>query len=152
MDQAVARVVYDESLRLLEVQRDAVEGARTQSGTVLAAAALVTTFLGGRAVVTGQHLSTGAWIAIGLFIACAVCAITVLMPWKFRWGQRPVEVVQKYLDDDASDASVLLRDLALKHEESRKDNRPTLHTLQWLLRASALFLLAEVVAWLVEIG
>jgi hypothetical protein len=143
MDEAVARVAYDESLRLLETQKEALDGVRTRSGTLLAAAALVTTFLGGEAVAPGEHLSAGAWAAVGLFIACAACTIAVLMPWRFRWGERPGRVVEDYVDDEDTDATVLLRDLALKHDRSRGKNRQTLRVLQWLLRVSAVSFLSR---------
>jgi hypothetical protein len=43
-------VAHDESLRLLEAQREGLERRTYPLGTLLAAAVIVTTFLGGKAL------------------------------------------------------------------------------------------------------
>lgn len=152
MNEATARLAYEESLRQLEVQREAVDGLRTRSGTLLAAAALVTTFLGGQALARSGDISSYAWSGIGLFVAACVCSILVLFPWNFSWGEKTNSLVSEYVDDDEMTGKQMLRDLALKHRTSRENNEGRLTVLQWLVRAGGIALAFEVVAWLIEIG
>jgi len=59
------RVVYDEAIRALDLQRAAFDSLRTRVGFLLSAAAIATSFLGGLALRTGSDV--GAWIGIALF-------------------------------------------------------------------------------------
>jgi len=150
--EAVARLAYEESLRLLEIQRESVDGLRTRAGTLLAAAALVTTFLGGQALAGAPSIGWWEWAAIVLFIGTCACTLLVLLPWKLGWGEKTNSLIVDYVRDEKMTPERMLSDLALKHKKSRESNERTVGWLQWGTRIAVILLALEVVSWLVEIG
>src|SRR6266496_650368 len=56
MDNKIAQLAYDASVRAIQDQAGVLDGLRTRAGTVLAAAALVSSFLGGQALRDSSHL------------------------------------------------------------------------------------------------
>jgi hypothetical protein len=152
-DAAVERLVYEEARRALDLQRDSLDALRTRAGTLLAAASLVTTFLGGAALDNGRSAAGWGSVAIGAFIACALASVAVLLPRKFHFAFDPPELVTNYIDVAATPTlATVLRDLALHHDESRRNNDKKMRLGPWAFRLAALALAFEVVAWLLELG
>lgn len=146
---SIEKLAYDEAVRGIDVQRDSVDNLRTRAGTLLAAAALVTSFLGGQAL--RDPIEPGVWavVALAAFVLVAAGAIVVSLPWKFDWFFDPNELVRDYVDDDAQMSTPeVLRDLALHHATARERNECRINIMQWVFRAAAFLLGVEVVAWL----
>lgn len=145
-------VAYEESRRALEVQKLSLSELRTRAGTLLAVAALVTTFFGGEALEGTTEIACEAQVAIGAFIALAVLAVAVLLPWPFNWSLDPCALVNDYVDQKPQPPiAEMLRDLALHHDQSRNNNDSTITWLYWAFRIAAVLLAVEVVAWLLAL-
>jgi hypothetical protein len=56
----ISRVVYEESVRAMNQQAGVLDNLRARAGTLIAAASLVTGFLGGQALAK-PSLSSGQW-------------------------------------------------------------------------------------------
>ena len=53
MSEQLARVIYDESVRTVDSQRELLEGLRARAGTLLASAFVATAFFSGKALGAG---------------------------------------------------------------------------------------------------
>jgi len=91
-------VAYEESRRALEVQKQALNELRTRAGTLLAIAALVTTFFGGEALEGSATIDGASQTAVWAFIGLATLSVLILLPWPFRWSLDPCDLVNNYLD------------------------------------------------------
>jgi hypothetical protein len=81
VDDAVFEVPYQESVRMLTQQASALDGLRTRSSTILAAAALITTLFGGSLGGTADGLNVAGWAAMGALFGVLGCTLSVLFPW-----------------------------------------------------------------------
>lgn len=152
MSATVEELVYEESRRGLELQREGLDALRTRAGTLLAAAALVTTFFGGQAFEGSRHVGCWGVLAIAAFVGLAVCSVAVLLPWKFDLFLDPEDLVNEYVDAEPKpDLATVHRDFALHHSTSRSNNEKTVTMLQWGFRSAAILLGLEVFAWLMEL-
>jgi len=147
---SVEKLAYDEAVRGLESQRASLDALRNRTGTLMAAAALVTTFIGGRAL-QGDN---SAWTTVAIIAFVAVMATTfiVLLPWKLHFALPPARLVVDYVDPDPQEEpTVMLRDLALYHGTTVDNNRRTQEWLFWFFRCAIILLGLEVISWLIEL-
>jgi hypothetical protein len=148
------RIAYDESVKGIDRQVSAVESLRSRTSTLLAAAALVTSFLGAQAVST-NHGSFQPWsyVAVTAFVGVATLAIFVLLPRKWDWSFGATNIIRDYVDgDNPADEDAMLRDLALHRDVDFDKNERRISTLMWLFRSSSFLLAVEVSAWLVDLA
>ena len=71
--------VYNEALRGLVQQQEALESLRGRAGTLIFAASFASSLLGSRALATG--LGPWDWLAIGLLFSIGI--LTVIMLWPY---------------------------------------------------------------------
>src|SRR5204863_3298263 len=91
-------LAFEEARRALEDQERAVEELRSRSGTLIAAAAITTSFFGGQTL-HGQHLHTFAWIAVAAFVGAGLGSLCILWPrrdWEFSLD--PASFIATYLE------------------------------------------------------
>lgn len=96
-DAEAYRLAYEEAKRALEEQERAVVELRARAGTLIAAAAITTSFFGGQAL--GPHVRPFAWVAIGCFIALGIGVVAILWPrrdWEFVLS--PSQFIATYLE------------------------------------------------------
>jgi len=80
-DPAGYALAYDEAKRALDEQERVVAELRSRAGTLIAAAAITTSFLGGR-ILSSHHLHPLAWAAIGCFAFVGITLLALLWPWR----------------------------------------------------------------------
>jgi hypothetical protein len=154
------RLAYEEAVRSSEAQARVLDGLRSHAGTVLAAAAIVTSFLGGlglsRRGAAEVRIGIYGWTAIALFLVVALLTLIILLPfgvWRFsldaaliigladaRSAAEPVSAVEAY------------RELALRLRADYVRNGGKIRVLFWLFRAATAVLALEVGAWIIDIS
>jgi len=146
-------LAYEEAKRALEEQERVVAELRSRAGVLIGAAAITTSFFGGRML--GRHVHALSWIAIACFALLGVTVLIVLWPWRdWRFTINAQAFIQTYLeppDGEPLELSVIHRDLALHMSASWDANR---RQLRWLLRAfrlTAVLLIGEVVFWIIAL-
>jgi hypothetical protein len=72
---------YDEAKRALDEQERVVAELRSRVGTLIAAATITTSFLGGR-ILSSHRLHPLAWAAIGCFAFVGITLLALLWPWR----------------------------------------------------------------------
>ena len=155
MPETVATLAYEEARSAISSQVSTLDGLRARAGTLLAAASLVTSFLGGQAlakpalehglIVRGE-VGTEGWVAIGFFILVAALTLAILWPYKWRFDMGASTILT------GSDFNQTQTDLAEYHEQNYNLNQGKLDRLFWCFRWACLFLAAETVAWIIDLG
>jgi hypothetical protein len=154
-DPAGYALAYNEAKRALDEQERVVAELRSRAGTLIAAAAITTSFLGGR-ILGSHHLRPLARAAIGCFAFVGITLLALLWPWRdWRFTVNAQSFIETYLeppDTAPLDLPAIHRDLALHMEAAWKANRTQLRWLQAAFRLAALALVVEVVLWIVAIA
>jgi hypothetical protein len=108
---------------------------RSRAGTLIDAAAITTSFLGGR-ILSSHRLHPLAWAAIGCFAFVGITLLALLWPWRdWRLTVNAQSFIQTYLEpSDAKplELPAIHRDLALhvfrtarlQHDRWRSARRP----------------------------
>jgi hypothetical protein len=152
-DSEAYRLAYEEARRSLEDQERAVSELRSRAGTLIAAAAITTSFFGSQAL--QRHVHAMSWVAIVCFVALGAAVLAILWPrrdWEFDLS--PAQFIATYLEpteEDPLPLALIHRDLALHMGGSAAANRAQLGRLMIVFRVGALLLVAEVVAWVIAL-
>jgi len=103
-DDTPYRLAYDASTRALDDQARALESLRTRAGTMFAATALVTSFLGGIALTDIRDIRGSAAIhwhawsfsaaAVAAFVALLILTMAILLPYRLRFSLAATEIVE----------------------------------------------------------
>jgi hypothetical protein len=146
-DDAAFRLAYDEAVRALGTQADALNGLRQRAGTVLATTLVVTSFFGGQALARNATPSSAGWLAVAAFLAAGFLSIAVLVPTDLEFSTDVAAVVA--LIERAGTKREPFRELALMLSSQHDANSRRISRLQWIFRAGALMVLAEALLWIV---
>jgi hypothetical protein len=145
-----AEIVYDEAVRAIVAQEAALDGLRGRIGTLLAAASLVTAFLGEPLART--DLGGESWVALGGFLVVASLSLVILWPWTWYFTVDARVLVQDHLEvPERSRPGDLHVFLARTIEQNWQTNQPLLEKLFWCFRIATLGLALEVLAWVLVV-
>ncbi|HVF04009.1 MAG TPA: hypothetical protein VNA20_04135 [Frankiaceae bacterium] len=94
------RLVYEESLRALQDQREALNNLRSRAGQLLTAASIIETFLVG-IVLRGERAAPGVatWVGVAAFVSAALVCVWIVLPargWAF--GNSATILLTGYVD------------------------------------------------------
>lgn len=149
MSETPEAITYNEALRTVTRQQTVLDGLRTRTGTLFAAATLVTAFLGGQALTREPKLDVLAWLAIGAFVALFLLALSILWPWNFRFVLSPTILIEDHLQKTASELQLYLAQIWEKNYDL---NQKRVDQLHWAFRVACTCLSLEVIAWLIRLG
>lgn len=153
----LVRIAYDESLRAVTAQAGVLDNLRSRASTVIAAASLVTAFLGGQALAkpsaTLSHveMDTWAWVAVGAFLGIGLLILAVLWPWKWRFVMSAKSLLASAQISGVTEDS-MLADLARFNEKNYDANAVRLENLMWCFRGAILLLAVEALAWMMNLA
>lgn len=160
MSDSPLAILFEASNRSISRQQSALDNIRARAGTLLAAAAIVTSFLGAEALKdpglqsnsVDRTLQLAEIVAVAAFVGLAITVLAVLWPRKFKFRISPKYYIGQHLEvANPWDADKLLRNLALWQEKHVEENQPKLDAMLWWFRVGALLLVIEVVAWLIDL-
>lgn len=164
---SVYKIPYDGSVRMLTQQTSALDNLRSRASTILAAASLVTTFLGAQAfakptltkdagdrfVLVAQRLDLAGWIAIGALVGVLVCTLVVLYPWAgWEYGQsarQMIEATESFSPPLSFEEAQ--RSTAKNLEQNFRDNESKLSRLSWFFKAACILTVVETALWIVDL-
>ena len=157
MDETPYRLAYDASVRAIEDQARVLEDLRSRAATLVAAAALVTSFLGGSALTRSGAIEPRSWtgVAFAAFLLTATSSLAVLWPVRLRFSISAGEMLELVRERAQASLPVTsteaLSELALRLELMYDGNAPRIQGLLWTFRLGILFLSIEVAAWTVAL-
>jgi len=147
---------------VLEIARDAladqerlVAGIRLRTGTLVAAHALVASFLG-TPVLRDTGLTPAAWLALASLTAALALSAVVLWPWDLRFSL-PASRVHRRLARPAApalsdDPRSWMLEAARLHEQARTRNNRTEKLMSRCSGGIAVLLVLQTLAWLAELA
>lgn len=127
---------------------------RGRAGSLIAAAAIATSFFGGQALHGTVHPLS--WVAITCFVGLSITVLAILWPrhdWHFNIS--PADFVATYLEpgqDEPLALPQIHRDLALHMDRSAALNRDQLRWLTIAFRAGAVLLVVETITWVIVLA
>jgi hypothetical protein len=140
-DDVSFRLAYDEAVRALRGQADALNGLRQRAGTVLATTLVITSFFGGQALARGATPNSTGWLAVVAFGVAGVLSVVVLFPADLTFSTEIEAVVA--LVERASPDGAPYRELALALANKYRANNGRIAGMQWIFRVAAITLLVE---------
>ena len=146
MTQTLADFTFDLSLRGLGQQERVLEELRARSGTLLAAASLVASFLGGRALDAAGFSALN--IAAGsAFLITVITTVYVLAPRGNLEFAMLGSAVAEYFTARDADIEEVRRTLTEWIDQVREDNQLVVDRLVACFRLSCVVLLLEALLW-----
>jgi hypothetical protein len=144
-------LAFDEAVRGLAHLQSQFDAIRSRAGILLSAAAIVTSFLGGRAL-QGDGPAAWTWIAIACFAGLAAGALVILWPRPEPSSASPRTIISLYLEAGRSWAVwAIHRELALHMDRAYEATRVHLDRAIRAFRVASLLLALEVLAWVVSL-
>jgi len=148
----LARLAYELSLRTLSQQEAALNELRARTGTLIAAASIVTSFLGGAAI-SKHGLDVFGVLALGGFVGSIALATWVLLPKEHLiFSVQGSALFEDEIRADVFDLGETHRRLAYWLDEYHALNLPKLDALFTCYRWSTGLLMGEVVFWSVQLA
>jgi hypothetical protein len=152
--KTLEEVTYEAGRAALAEQEAMVTGIRQRTGTLLAAQALVASFLGGTAL-KGHGFHAVGWLAVLVLLMGLVVAAVVLAPWRLRFAVNARDLYEQLYRQAREEADLgSLRWLAAAgfgYQDLRLRNA---RSVRWLSRLSAVLgvlMVMQTVLWLLAI-
>ena len=146
-------LALEEARRALDEQERAVAQLSARAGTLLSAAAIATSFLGGTAL-SHDQVSVLSWVAIAAFVGLCVATVSILVPrrdWEF--SIRPALVIRAFVEPVAAGpVTQLRRELALHMDAGLQRNAPQLTWMMTTFHIASVLLTLEILAWVAAIA
>lgn len=149
--RTLEEITYEAGRSALADQESLVAGVRQRTGTLLAAHALVASFLGATTV-RAQGLHTLGWVALVALVLGLVAAAVLLAPWhlKFAVDARELydELYEEALAEAEADTLGWLAAAGFGYQELREENARKVRRMSWLSGALGVLMVAQTLAWL----
>ena len=149
--KTLEEITYEAGRAALEEQEKRVAGIQQRTGTLLAAHALVASFLGATTL-RETGLTVWAWIGLAALVVGLVAAAVLLAPWRMKFAFEAPELyaaLQSQADLEA-DAGTLgwLAAAGLGYQGLRVENAPRVARMSRFSAGLALLMVVQTVAWL----
>lgn len=146
------KLVYEESVRGLDMQNETLNELHSRTGVVIAAATVASAFLGAAAL--QRHLPEYWLNVLGLlaFAATTLLSLSVLWPsedWEFSFDAGDLD--DRYYAKDA-DPTEMCREMLLSNANSRQLNNEKLGGRFKLFRFACGALACDILFWLLAVG
>jgi hypothetical protein len=139
------KLVFDEALRALTQQAARLDNMRSRATTLTAAAALISSFLGGTTVRT-QAVTWPTLLAAGAVGIVLVCTLLICAPfWHWNFYISTPQLLQAV--DAGFDLDEMRRNLATDFDQWVEKNDRKLARMHWLFMTGLVFLVVEMAAW-----
>lgn len=154
MAELTEQIVYGEATRAITEQQNALDGLRSRTGVLLAAAAIVTSFLGGEALREPNGLDRLEWAGVGSFAAVAALSLIILVPWsRWRFAASASTLIADHIDiEERNTPKQLYRFLAERLDDWHNKNAWKLGVMHAAFTLAAAALGTEIVIWLLKLG
>lgn len=148
-------VAYDAVRHALADQERLVAGVRQSTGTLLAAHALVASFLGAEAL-HAAGLTSWSWIGIAALFAGLLLGVALLSSWRLSFAIDPgelLDVIRPLADREASqDGLRWLSELSLGYERLRDYNAPMVKRMAFLSSMLAVLVIVQMAGWIASLA
>ncbi len=148
-------ITYEAGRSALADQESLVAGVRQRTGTLLAAHALVASFLGATTV-RDQGLEALGWIALLALVLGLVVAAVLLAPWRLKFAVDARELYADLYDQASAEAPKdtlgWLATAGYSYQALREENAPKVRRMSWLSGALGVLMVVQTLAWLAALA
>lgn len=154
--KTVEEVIYEAGRHSLTDQESVVAGIRQRTGTLLAAHAIVASFLGSAAIREQQGLGLWGAIAVGALVLSLVTAVVLLStPWNLNFAVGARELYSELYEEAAREAEDgtlgWLVGAGYGYQDLHSANKDAVDVMSWLSFALGVLIVAQTVAWLLAL-
>ena len=130
-------------------------GVRQRTGTLLAAHALVASFLGATTV-RARGLHTLGWIALVALVLGLVAAAILLAPWRLKFAVDARELYAELYEQAATEAEAdtlgWLASAGFGYQALRAENAVKVQRMSWLSGLLGVLMVVQTLAWLAALA
>jgi hypothetical protein len=148
-------ITYDAGRSALADQESIVAGIRQRTGTLLAAHALVASFLGATTV-HAQGLRGFGWVAVAILLLGLLIAAIPLAPWRLKFAIDARELYEDLYQQAAAEAEAdtlgWLATAGYSYQALRKENAPKVRRMSRLSGALGVLMVLQTLAWLIALA
>jgi hypothetical protein len=148
-------ITYDAGRHALADQEAIVTGIRQRTGTLLAAHALVASFLGATTI-RAQGLELWGGLALAALVAGLVVAAILLAPWQLKFAVDARDLYSELYEQAAREAQAetlgWLAAAGYGYQALREENVAKVRTMSWLSGSMGVLMVAQTLAWLISLA
>jgi hypothetical protein len=148
-------IAYEAGRHALADQETVVSGIRQRTGTLLAAHALVASFLGAAAI-HAQGLGFWGWIALGALVLGLCVAAVLLAPWQLKFAIDARDLYEELYAQAADEAEAetlgWLAAAGFGYQALREENAGRVRTMSWLSGALGILVVVQTISWLTALA
>jgi hypothetical protein len=148
-------ITYDAGRHALADQEALVAGIRQRTGTLLAAHALVASFLGG-ATIRVAGLDVLGSIALATLVIGLVVSAILLAPWRLKFAVDARDLYDQLYEQAAAEAEAetlgWLAAAGFGYHALREENMPAVRHMSRLSGLLGVLVVAQTVAWLTALA
>jgi hypothetical protein len=153
---ALEEITYETGRSALSEQETAVAGVRQRTGTLLAAQALVASFLGATTV-RANGLHTLGWVALGaLVLGLVIAAVLLAAPWQLKFSVDAQDLYEQLYPQASAEAAAntlgWLVAAGYLYQDLRVENAERVRRMSVLSAVLAAFVVAQTLAWLASLA
>ncbi len=153
--RTLEEITYEAGRSALADQESSVAGVRQRTGTILAAHALVASFLGATTV-RAQGLHALGWVALTALVLGLVAAAILLAPWQLKFAVDARGLYNEFYRQAAAEiqADTLgwLAGVGYSYQILREENAAKVRRMSWLSGALGVLMVVQTLAWLAALA
>lgn len=153
--KTLEEITYDAGRHALADQEAIVTGIRQRTGTLLAAHALVASFLGATTI---RAHGLGFWgaVALATLVVGLVVAAVLLAPWQLKFAVDARDLYSELYEQAAEEAQAdtlgWLAAAGYGYQALREENATKVRTMSWLSGTLGLLMVAQTLSWLIALA
>ncbi|MGA9876011.1 MAG: hypothetical protein WBQ21_09385 [Solirubrobacteraceae bacterium] len=144
-------ITYEAGRSALADQESLVAGIRQRTGTLLAAHALVASFLGAT-VVRANGLHSLGWLALAALVLGLLAAAVLLAPWRLKFAVDARELYDELYEQASSEAQAdtlgWLAAAGYGYQKLRAENAMKVGHMSLLSGALSVLMIVQTLSWL----
>jgi len=148
-------ITYDAGRNALADQETLVSGIRQRTGTLLAANALVASFLGS-ATIRAQGLEALGWIALVALVLGLIVSAVLLAPWQLKFAVDAREIYDELYEQASAEAEAdtlgWLAAAGYGYQALREENAGKVRLMSWLSGGVGILMIAQTISWLAALA
>jgi hypothetical protein len=148
-------ITYDAGRHALADQEALVAGIRQRTGTLLAAHALVASFLGATTI-KAVGLDGWGWVALAALVAGLAIAAILLAPWEFKFAVGAEHLYDALFAQAAAEAAGdtlgWLAAAGYGYQALREENAPKVRRMSRMSGLLAILMVTQTLCWLVDLA
>ena len=148
-------ITYETGRHALADQEALVAGIRQRTGTLLAAHALVASFLGSAAIRVAGLDVLGS-IALATLVIGLIVAAILLAPWRLKFAVNARDLYDALYEQASAEAEAetlgWLAAAGFGYQALREENMPTVRRMSRLSGFLGVIVVAQTVAWLLALA